>query len=68
MIDIESTVVKTVDYLYEKGELIIRLQNGTLYRYFNVEPDCVCEFLFAQSKGAFFANEIKPHYDCERIE
>jgi hypothetical protein len=66
--EVESSSIKTVSYDKVEQKLWIRFQNDNLYEYRDVEKSIVDGLLEADSKGLFFANNIKSHYDFEKVE
>lgn len=52
---------------FEAGNLDIKFKSGTTYRYKKVPRDTEQEFMEAESKGKYFASEIKPHFECFKL-
>ncbi|MCH7799045.1 MAG: KTSC domain-containing protein [Planctomycetes bacterium] len=52
---------------YENGDLLVRFNNGGVYKYMNVPGDVVVEFKMSESAGKFLNSTIKK-YDCEKVE
>ena len=62
-----SSVIESVKYRGKTQNLNITFHNGKTYRYFDV-PKAVYEHLLADdSKGAYFNEVIKPHFDYEEV-
>lgn len=68
MLEIKSTVIQSVDYDQDGGNLTLRFTNGSLYVYHDVYPETVCELLFSNSVGQAFQDLIKDKFDYERVE
>lgn len=64
-VPIESSVIAEIGYEDEVME--VRFTSGGLYRYFDVPPEVCLDFLRADSKGAFFNQEIRGEYPCRRV-
>jgi hypothetical protein len=54
-----SSVIKSVAYDEDAGELDITFASGKTYRYLDVPLGVYAEFLDAASKGEFFNENIK---------
>ena len=64
---IASTAVRTISYNPKNGNLDIQYTSGDKkYRYPNVPPEVVTEFLDSPSKGKYLYYEIKPKYSTAR--
>lgn len=64
---IASTAVRTISYNPKNGNLDIQYTSGDKkYRYPNVPPEVVTEFLDSPSKGKYLYYEIKPKYSAAR--
>lgn len=64
---VDSTAVKTISYDPKNGNLDIQYTSGkTKYRYPNVPPEVVTEFLDSPSKGKYLYYEIAPKYSTAR--
>jgi hypothetical protein len=61
-IDVDSTLIHSIGYDEAKRTLEVTFQDGDTYRYYEVEPDVVEEFLDAESKGAYFNDYIRDSY------
>lgn len=61
-IDIESDVIHSIAYDEETRTLEIRFHETGAYRYYEVTPEVVEEFLDATSKGQYFNDYIRDTY------
>lgn len=67
-IDFTPIQSSNISGAYHDGEdLIIRFVKGPAYVYRNVPVSVFHELLEAGSAGRFFASNIKPNYETERI-
>lgn len=56
---VQSSNISGVGHDEESGALIVQFSNGTAYRYSGVAPETVNDFLAAESKGRYFAANIR---------
>lgn len=64
---VDSTAVKTIGYNPKNGNLDIQYTSGsTKYRYPNVPPEVVTEFLDSPSKGKYLYYVIRPKYSTAK--
>ena len=64
---VSSTAVRSIDYNPKNGNLDIQYTSGSKkYRYPNVPPEVVTEFLDSPSKGKYLYYEIAPKYSTAR--
>ena len=64
---VASTAVKTIDYNSKNGNLDIQYTSGNKkYRYPNVPPEVVTEFLDSPSKGKYLYYVIRPEYSTAK--
>ena len=67
MHEVESSAIEAVGYDPAARELHVRFKDTGLYVYSGVEEKVAAELLAAESKGAYFNQEIKPRrYPYER--
>jgi hypothetical protein len=59
---VQSSVITSVEYDEDAGELDIAFTSGKIYRYAEVPLEIYAEFLDAASKGQFFNDYIKDKY------
>jgi len=64
---VKSSNIAEIGYDQSNEVLEVKFTSGGLYRYFRVEPLLNEDFLAADSKGEFFAQNIKGKYDFERV-
>jgi len=66
---VESTLIRSVGYDLTASILEVELhESGRVYRYFDVPYSIVEEFLSAESKGAYFNEQIRDMYAYEEEE
>tara|TARA_Y100001973_G_C5080410_1_gene272183 strand:+ start:125 stop:337 length:213 start_codon:yes stop_codon:yes gene_type:complete len=58
MVEVESSMIKEVEYNEEENSLQIKFKNESIYKYFDVPLQIYKEFLNAESKGKFFHAKI----------
>ena len=64
---VSSTAVESIDYNPKNGNLDIQYTSGNKkYRYPNVPPEVVTEFLDSPSKGKYLYYEIAPKYSINK--
>jgi len=63
----DSSVFFSVAYLQSERTLYLHFRTGEIYRYFAVPPEEYRAFLAAESKGKYFAANIRDQYVCERL-
>ena len=64
---VDSTAVRTIGYNPKNGNLDIQYTSGSKkYRYPNVPPEVVTEFLDSPSKGKYLYYEIRPKYSTAK--
>lgn len=66
---IVSSNIRTADYDRQKRELIMTFINRPrwVYIYYKVSPRIWTEFVKSQSKGQYFSDIIRDHYQYSRI-
>ncbi len=62
LVTIESRTIHAVGYGKEKHLLEIIFNNGGIYQYVNVPPEIYEGLLNAESKGHYFAENIRNVY------
>lgn len=67
MTDVQSSVLRSVEYDDEACELDITFQSGKIYRYRGVPPEIVDELLDAGSKGEYFNLHIKDAFAYSEV-
>ena len=66
-VDVDSTLIHSIRYDDAHRMLEITFNDDGTYRYFEVEPEVVEEFLDAESKGGFFVDHIRDTYLFTRM-
>lgn len=61
-VDVESSLIHSIAYDEESRILDIRFHDTGMYRYYEVEPEVVEEFLDTESKGQYFNDYIRDAY------
>lgn len=61
-IDVDSDVIHSIAYDDVTRTLEISFHETGTYRYYEVEPETVEEFLDAESKGEYFNDYIRDAY------
>jgi hypothetical protein len=64
---LDSSVFTAAAYLPAKHMLYLRFRSGELYRYLNFPPELYRDFLAADSKGQYFAHNIRDRFACQRL-
>jgi hypothetical protein len=67
MPQIESSMMKRVDYDETSKELDITFMSGKTYRYLAVSPEIYSALLDAESKGQFFNEHIKDEFAYSEV-
>ena len=66
MESVESSHIDAIGYDDLKEELVVKFKNGQEYTYSDVKPFVYNDFLNSESKGKFFAQNIKGVYPERR--
>ena len=64
---LDSSVFTAAAYVAEKQTLYLRFRTGELYRYFDFPAKLYRDFLAADSKGQYFAHNIRDRFSCEQL-
>jgi len=64
---VQSTAISDIRYDEDRAKLFVRFQDGDEYVYVGVPGEVCRSFLDAESKGQFFAYEIRDQYPYNRI-
>ena len=67
LIAVESSTIRAVGYNPEHQELLLEFVNGGVYKYIDVPASVHTALMAADSKGSFFARQIKNDYQAVRI-
>jgi hypothetical protein len=65
---VESTAISDIRYDHERAKLFVRFQDGDEYVYVGVPGEVHRSFVDADSKGQFFAFEIRDQYPYNKVE
>jgi len=66
-VSVDSSVFTSAAYLHGKRLLYLRFHSGDIYRYFDFSPDQYDEFVAADSKGEYFAYNIRDKFRYEQV-
>lgn len=66
-IPVESSVFTSAAYRDEEQQLYLRFHDGRIYRYFEFPQEMYEEFLRAESKGTYFARNIRNRFRYEQV-
>lgn len=64
----ESAAISTIRYDEGRAKLFVRFQDGDEYVYVGVPGEVHRSFVDADSKGRFFAYEIRDQYPYNKLE
>lgn len=67
MPDVESSVIRRVEYDEDERALLVTFTSGLTYRYANVPEIEYDALLGAPSKGVFFNERIKDRYPFTQV-
>lgn len=67
-VSVESTTLSSVSYDWGERLLELEFANASVYRYFEVPATMHAELLAAPSKGRFFNQCIRGHFQYQRAE
>ena len=65
---VESEAIREINYDAERAKLFVTFNDGDLYVYVGVPGEVHRSFLDADSKGRFFAYEIRDQYPYNKVE
>ena len=65
---VESEAICDIDYDVERTKLVVQFEDGDRYVYVGVPGEVHRSFLDADSKGRFFAYEIRDRYPHHKVE
>jgi KTSC domain-containing protein len=66
-LSVESSVLAAVAYHRDRRHLYLRFCSGDVYRYFRFPPHQYDELLAAESKGRYFAYNIRDKFPYEQV-
>jgi hypothetical protein len=64
---VESSTIKSVDYVTKTKTLIVEFHSGRTYHYSKVPQTVLEEFLNSDSKGRYFNQKILGKYEATRM-
>lgn len=64
---LDSTALRSAAYLPAERLLYLEFHSGERYRYFEVPPEIYQELLAAESKGTYFARNIRDHFRYKQL-
>jgi hypothetical protein len=67
-VQVDSEAIRDVSYDAERAKLFVTFIDGDRYVYVGVPGEVHRSFLEADSKGAFFAYEIRDQYPYNKVE
>ena len=65
---VESSAIQAIRYDEERAKLFVTFNDGDEYVYVGVPGEVHRSFVDADSKGRFFAYEIRDQYPYNKIE
>lgn len=65
---VESEAIREINYDAERSKLFVTFNDGDLYVYVGVPGEVHRSFLDADSKGRFFAYEIRDQYPYNKVD
>lgn len=65
---VDSTAIDDIRYEGARQKLFVRFRHGDEYVYVGVPGDVHRSFLEAESKGRFFAYEIRDRYPYNKVD
>ena len=63
-----SEAIRDISYDADRSKLFVRFRDGDRYVYVGVPGEVHRSFLDAESKGAFFAREIRDRYPYNKLD
>ena len=65
---VESAAISAIRYDQDRAKLFVRFHDGDEYVYVGVPGEVHRGFIDADSKGRFFAHEIRDQYPYNKLE
>lgn len=65
---VESAAISAIRYDQDRAKLFVRFNDGDEYVYVGVPGEVHRSFVDADSKGQFFAYEIRDQYPYNKLE
>ena len=66
--NVESEAISDISYDEERSKLFVKFHDGDEYVYVGVPGEVHRSFVDADSKGQFFAYEIRDQYPFNKLE
>jgi lysyl-tRNA synthetase class 2 len=66
--EVQSKAISDISYDAERAKLFVRFNDGDRYVYVGVPGEVCRSFLDADSKGRFFAHEIRDRYPYNKLD
>jgi hypothetical protein len=66
-VSVDSSVFTSAAYRRANRQLFLRFHTGKVYRYFEFPPGGYDELLAAESKGGYFAGNIRGKFFYEEV-
>lgn len=64
---LDSSALKATAYQPSQRMLYLEFHDGDRYRYFEFPPERFKDFLASESKGTYFARQIRNHFNYEQL-
>ncbi len=64
---VESSAIRGIDYEPSSRTLLVIFIDGDGYAYFEVPPALYADFLRAESKGRFFAEQVRDSFGYQQV-
>ena len=65
---VQSEAIRAIDYDEERAKLFVTFHDGDRYVYVGVPGEVHRSFIDADSKGQFFAYEIRDQYPYNKVQ
>lgn len=65
---VESSALRSIGYDSRTRTLEVEYVSGDVYRYYDVSPVHAAGLRWAESKGRYVNEEIKPRYQCDEVD
>lgn len=66
MLEIDSSYIELIEYNKQKKILTVYFKSKEVYDYYNISINELNNFLYAESKGRYFNNNIKNKYKYKK--
>jgi hypothetical protein len=68
LVKVESSTINRIGYDLATHALLVEFKNYSVYVYDGVAEEVYTDFLSSESKGKFFASDIKSKYEYFKLE